>query len=164
MTGCDSKVEQCNAFIDEANDSQNAYVALEVAIQSPASIKQRTDQLDSSSKKMKELKLADPKLKDFRDRYVTQTDDFSAGMPCSTYQAWRVATQYSNHSAESAGGTKYSSSICSNSRVRKTKLPGVISLRKLLPTWAIPNGGFFRVVWRTFLKLMNMPCAVSGRR
>ena len=80
VTGCDSKVEQCNAFIDEANDSQNAYVALEAAIQSPASIKQRTDQLDASSKKMKELKLADAKLKDFRDRYVTQTDDFSAGM------------------------------------------------------------------------------------
>ena len=24
------------------------------------------------------------------------------------------------------------------------KLPGVISLRKLLPTWAMPNGGFLR--------------------
>ena len=78
--GCDSKVDQCNAFIDEANDSQNAYVALEAAIQSPASIKQRTDQLDTSSRKMKDLKLADAKLKDFRDRYVKQTDDFSAGM------------------------------------------------------------------------------------
>lgn len=78
--GCQSKVDQCNAFIDEANDSQNAYVGLEAAIQSPASIQQRTDQLDASSKKMKELKLGDAKLKDFRDRYVTQTDDFSAGM------------------------------------------------------------------------------------
>ena len=80
VAGCDSKVDQCNAFIDEANDSQNAYVALEAAIQSPASIKQRTDQLDTSSKKMKDLKLADAKLKDFRDRYAKQTDDFSAGM------------------------------------------------------------------------------------
>jgi len=78
--GCESKVDQCNAFIDEANDSQNAYVALEAAIQSPASIKQRTDQLDASSKKLKDLKLGDAKLKDFRDRYVKQTDDFSAGM------------------------------------------------------------------------------------
>ena len=44
----------------------------------------------------------------------------------------------------SAGGTKNSISICSNSRVRKMKFCGVISLRKLLPTWAMPNGGFLR--------------------
>ena len=43
-----------------------------------------------------------------------------------------------------SGGTKYSISICSNSRVRKMKLPGVISLRNDLPTWAMPNGGFLR--------------------
>jgi hypothetical protein len=41
------------------------------------------------------------------------------------------------------GSTKNSISICSNSRVRKMKLPGVISLRKLLPIWPMPNGGFF---------------------
>ena len=29
-------------------------------------------------------------------------------------------------------------------RVRKTKLPGVISLRKALPTWPMPKGSFFR--------------------
>ncbi len=44
------------------------------------------------------------------------------------------------------------------------KLPVVISLRKLLPIWAIPNGGFLRENESTFLKLMKMPCAVSGRR
>ena len=44
------------------------------------------------------------------------------------------------------------------------KLPGVISLRKDLPTCAIPNGGFLRENCSTFLKLMKMPCAVSGRR
>ncbi len=64
----------------------------------------------------------------------------------------------------SAGGTKNSSSICSNSRVRKTKLPGVISLRNDLPIWAMPNGGFLREVSSTFLKFTNMPWAVSGRR
>src|SRR4029079_19286815 len=86
------------------------------------------------------------------------------GMPCSTYQSWRCCTQYSNHFGLSSGGTKYSISICSNSRVRKMKLPGVISLRKLLPICAIPNGGFLRDVVSTFLKLTKMPCAVSGRR
>ena len=43
-----------------------------------------------------------------------------------------------------SGGTKNSISICSNSRVRKMKFPVVISLRKLLPICAIPNGGFLR--------------------
>ena len=67
-------------------------------------------------------------------------------------------------SALSSGGTKNSISICSNSRVRKMKLPGVISLRNDLPICAMPNGGFLRVVVCTFLKLTKMPCAVSGRR
>ena len=64
----------------------------------------------------------------------------------------------------SAGGTKYSISICSNSRTRNRKLPGVISLRNDLPTFAMPNGGLRRASCATFLKLMKMPCAVSGRR
>jgi hypothetical protein len=42
------------------------------------------------------------------------------------------------------GGTKNSISIWSNSRVRKMKLPGVISLRNDLPICAMPNGGFLR--------------------
>ncbi len=85
-------------------------------------------------------------------------------MPRSVYQSKRACDQCSNHLWASSGGTKYSISICSNSRVRKMKLPGVISLRKDLPTCAIPNGGFLRANWSTFLKLMKMPCAVSGRR
>ena len=44
------------------------------------------------------------------------------------------------------------------------KLPGVISLRKLLPIWQTPNGILRRVVRWMFLKLTKMPCAVSGRR
>ena len=43
-----------------------------------------------------------------------------------------------------SGRTKYCISICSNSRIRKTKLPGLISLRNDLPIWAIPNGSFLR--------------------
>ena len=44
------------------------------------------------------------------------------------------------------------------------KLPGVISLRKDLPIWAMPKGSFLRVTVRTLSKLVKMPCAVSGRR
>src|SRR5438874_7027827 len=85
-------------------------------------------------------------------------------MPRFTYQSKRSVHQYSYHFGPSSGGTKYSSSICSNSRVRNTKLPGVISLRNALPICAIPNGGFLRDVDSTFVKLVKMPCAVSGRR
>src|SRR3954469_16067650 len=85
-------------------------------------------------------------------------------MPSSSYQRRRSPSQYSYHLGASGGGTKNSISICSNSRVRKMKLPGVISLRNDLPTCAIPNGGFLRVVVCTFLKLTKMPWAVSGRR
>src|SRR5262249_53836323 len=85
-------------------------------------------------------------------------------MPRSMYQRYRSWHQYSYHLAPSSGGTKYSISICSNSRVRNTKFPGVISLRNDLPICAMPNGGFLRVVVCTFWKLTKMPCAVSGRR
>ena len=85
-------------------------------------------------------------------------------MPRSSYQVKRSFFQCAYQSAASAGGTKNSISICSNSRVRKMKLPGVISLRNDLPVCAIPNGGLRRLNCRTFLKLMKMPCAVSGRR
>ena len=44
------------------------------------------------------------------------------------------------------------------------KFRGVISLRKLLPIWAMPKGIRTRVLSRTFLKLTKMPWAVSGRR
>ncbi len=89
---------------------------------------------------------------------------FSSRSPRSVYQFQRSCIQYSNHWSSSPGLTKNSISICSNSRVRKMKLPGVISLRKLLPVWAMPNGGFFREVCCTAAKLMKMPWAVSGRR
>ena len=44
------------------------------------------------------------------------------------------------------------------------KFRGVISLRKLLPIWPIPNGTRTREVSTTFLKLTKIPWAVSGRR
>ena len=53
----------------------------------------------------------------------------------------------------SAGGTKNSISICSNSRTRKRKFPGVISLRNDLPTCAIPNGGLRRASWSDVLEV-----------
>jgi hypothetical protein len=37
------------------------------------------------------------------------------------------------------------------------KLPGVISLRNDLPTWAMPNGGRLRAEVITLAKLTKMP-------
>ena len=37
------------------------------------------------------------------------------------------------------------------------KLPGVISLRKALPIWPMPNGGFFRAAVSTLLKFTKIP-------
>ena len=85
-------------------------------------------------------------------------------MPSRVYQSRRSWHQYSYHLPASSGGTKNSISICSNSSVRKMKLPGVISLRKDLPTCAIPNGGFLRANCSVVLKSRKMPWAVSGRR
>ena len=67
-------------------------------------------------------------------------------------------------STVSRGLTKYSISICSNSRVRKMKLPGVISLRNDRPVCAMPKGSFSRMDWSTLSKLTNIAWAVSGRR
>src|SRR3989338_7243496 len=51
-------------------------------------------------------------------------------------------SQYSNCFSHSPSLIKYSISICSNSRVRKIKFPGVISLRNALPICAMPKGIF----------------------
>ena len=67
------------------------------------------------------------------------------------YQFQRCSSQYSCHCSSMPGSTKNSISICSNSRVRKMKLPGVISLRNDLPTCAMPNGGFLRAAVATLL-------------
>ena len=85
-------------------------------------------------------------------------------MPRSVYHCVRVSIQYWCHSSSVPGSTKNSISICSNSRVRKMKFPGVISLRKDFPVCAMPNGGFLRAEFITFTKFKKMPWAVSGRR
>ena len=80
------------------------------------------------------------------------------------YQSKRRGSHSSKIAAASDGLTKYCISICSNSRIRKTKLPGLISFRNDFPIWAIPNGIFLRELCWTFLKLTYEPWAVSGRK
>ena len=80
------------------------------------------------------------------------------------YHSKRRVSHSSKIRAASSGRTKYCISICSNSRIRKTKLPGLISLRNDLPIWAMPKGSFLRELCCTFLKLTYEPWAVSGRK
>src|SRR3569832_2512546 len=74
--------------------------------------------------------------------------------------SWR---HFSKCSSQVSGATKYSISICSNSRERKIKSRGAISLRKALPICANPNGSLGCSESTTFLKLTNMPPAGAGR-
>ena len=80
LPACKGKVDQCNAFVDEANAGQNSYVGLEAAVGNPDALTKRADALDGSAKRLREIKLADEKLIDFRDRYATLTDQYSAGL------------------------------------------------------------------------------------
>ena len=60
------------------------------------------------------------------------------------YHSRRRGSHSSKAAVAASGRTKYCISICSNSRIRKTKLPGLISFRNALPICAIPNGSFLR--------------------
>ncbi|MGC4011518.1 MAG: hypothetical protein QM805_22480 [Pseudomonas sp.] len=71
---------------------------------------------------------------------------FARGMPMDSYQARRSSSHLSSHSGPVPGLMKNLSSICSNSRERKVKLRGLISLRKALPICAMPKGSFWREV------------------
>lgn len=77
-SGCGkSKIDQCNAFIDEGNKSQNAFVAIEAAMLNAESFKKRTDQIDASIKALKAVELPDTKLAGMRDQYVEGLQGFS---------------------------------------------------------------------------------------
>ena len=71
-------------------------------------------------------------------------------MPRVLYHCLRRSRQYSYHFRDSSGWQKNSISICSNSRDRKVKFRGLISLRNAFPTCAIPNGSLSRVLSSTF--------------
>ena len=76
--GCGkSKIDQCNAFIDEGNKSQSAFVAIEAAMLNAESFKKRTDQIDGSVKAIKAIELPDEKLSGMRDRYIEGLSSFS---------------------------------------------------------------------------------------
>ncbi len=77
---CKGKVDQCNAFVDEANAGQNSYVGLEAAVGNPDALTKRADALDASAKKLRAITLSDEKLVDLRDRYAKLTGDYAAGL------------------------------------------------------------------------------------
>ena len=74
--------------------------------------------------------------------FVVPQPEVSSFMPRSWTNLWVYSFQYWNQSRSVPGLQKNSTSICPNSRVRKVKLPGVISLREALPICATPRGPF----------------------
>lgn len=78
--GCKGKVDQCNAFVDEANAGQSSYIGLEAVVGNPDALTKRADALDASAKRLRAITLSDAKLVDLRDRYASATDGYSAGL------------------------------------------------------------------------------------
>lgn len=78
VAGCGpSKVDQCNAFVDEGNKSQAAFVALQAALLNATTLQTRIDKIDGSAKAIRAVKLEDAKLIGMRDRYATGLDSYS---------------------------------------------------------------------------------------
>ena len=71
VAGCDSKIDQCNAFITEANTAQNTFTAISAAMNDPAQLKAKAAEIDESVRKLKAVELKDEKLVGFRDRYAS---------------------------------------------------------------------------------------------
>ena len=87
----------------------------------------------------------------------------SAGMPSSTYQFIRSLAPVLVPLRRSRPAGRRTPSPSARTRgCGRSSSAGVISLRKLLPTWAMPNGGFLRVVCSTWAKLVNMPLRRLG--
>jgi hypothetical protein len=79
--GCGkSKIAQCNAFIDEANKSQNAFNDIDNAIDKPAVLKQKMAQIEAATTKVQAVQLEDPKLKDLQKRYGEGLRGFTAAL------------------------------------------------------------------------------------
>lgn len=79
-SACKGRVDQCNAFVDEANAGQSSYVGLEAAVGNPDALAKRADALEGSAKRLRDIPLADEKLVGMRDRYVTLTDQYVIGL------------------------------------------------------------------------------------
>lgn len=78
LVGCGpSKVDQCNALVDAGNKSQSGFVALEAAMLNPDSFQKRIDKIDEDAKGVAGVKLEDPKLVGFRDKYATGLTDYT---------------------------------------------------------------------------------------
>ncbi|MBW2453104.1 MAG: hypothetical protein JRI68_01260 [Deltaproteobacteria bacterium] len=79
-TGCQSKVEQCNAFIDQANASQNAFTALGAAMLNKDVLAGRVKTIRESIDTVKAVELKDEKLKGFQDRWAEGLEGMAAGL------------------------------------------------------------------------------------
>jgi hypothetical protein len=80
LTGCKGKIEQCNALIDQANASQNAFTALEAAALNKDVLAGRVKTIREANAKVKAVELKDDKLKGFQTRWVDGLEAMAAGL------------------------------------------------------------------------------------
>jgi hypothetical protein len=78
--GCTGKIEQCNAFIDQANASQNAFTALGAAMLNKDVLAGRVKTIKESVDKVKAVELKDEKLKEFQTRWAAGLEEMANGL------------------------------------------------------------------------------------
>ena len=70
LVACKGKVEQCNAFIDRANQSQAVINSLQLDTDDPKKLDGDATKIDAESKAVTAVQLKDEKLMKFRDDYA----------------------------------------------------------------------------------------------
>ena len=70
LTACKGKVEQCNAFIDRANQSQGVINGLQLDTDDPKKLDIDATKIDGEATSVAAVKLEDQKLLKFRDDYA----------------------------------------------------------------------------------------------
>jgi len=75
VTGCDSKIAQCNRLIDVINKEQ-APLKKETGNE-PKALQELASTLDDVSAKVKAVQVEDAKLVEFRDQYATMASDLA---------------------------------------------------------------------------------------
>jgi len=65
-----SKIDQCNAFIEQANASQTTISALNFESEDPATLEAAAGKIEADAKKVEAVELKDEKLAGFKTSYV----------------------------------------------------------------------------------------------
>lgn len=76
-TGCKGKVEQCNAFIERANQAQTSIGAMKFESEESAQLEADAMKIDGEAKAIEGVKLKDDKLLGFQKSYAKNLGDLA---------------------------------------------------------------------------------------